>query len=197
VYNFKVNFQKKIRDNTPDLLRRPRRINFVKAAIKPLRNIYKKVTKAGEDLYYATVFNGEVLYLETALNDRFDPIDRGIYITDMPDNLYIFFYDELREEEIEYLSWNVATNYPIGTFVERNGDIYKNPSATSLGDDPLGGTPWVIQPDLAPPIDYSIGELNPGFIVNIPSIVVFDEPELRRLVEYYKFSGIEYILNIV
>lgn len=65
---------------------------WVKCLVRPVETLYDKfMVSRAADLYRLS-HNGQVCYLEAALNDMFDDLERRIFITDGPyiDPLYIY-----------------------------------------------------------------------------------------------------------
>ena len=73
---------------------------FVETAFSPLRSIYDDWYRIRNENLYKLAHNGQVCYLRKALNDRFDHIDRRIYIGNGNRYLrkYIYTHAEQRPE---------------------------------------------------------------------------------------------------
>lgn len=55
---------------------------WVKVLIRPLQTLNDGFAVYVNDTFYLVSFTGQVIYLEKVLNDLYDPIGTGIYITD-------------------------------------------------------------------------------------------------------------------
>ncbi len=61
-------------------LRLPRHIAFVKALVSPIVSIYNDWFRMRNDHLYKLKHNAQVCYLRKSLNDKFDNVERRIYI---------------------------------------------------------------------------------------------------------------------
>lgn len=77
-------------DNLPTMLRKPSTAYFIQILLKPLVSLYDKWKNWRQDNIYKLEHTGQVCSLEGSLNDKFDFIERRIYITD--GQLYKTFY---------------------------------------------------------------------------------------------------------
>jgi hypothetical protein len=75
----------------PPRLRKPVFISFMKSVYRPLITIQALLNEHQKGLVYALNFTGQNIYLEHFLNDKYDPFNRGIYITDAIQNDEIYF----------------------------------------------------------------------------------------------------------
>lgn len=73
--------------------------DYIKSAAKPLNDLYTSFYSFFDSVKYRLTFNGQVIYMEHVLNDQFDNINRGIYITDsnLVDSTFIFTHAEGNE----------------------------------------------------------------------------------------------------
>lgn len=74
------------------VVRKPRIVDFIYAASKPLRDVVLLFNALRDNTRYELQFNGQVIYLEHVLNDLFDPVNREIYITDDANIEYTYIY---------------------------------------------------------------------------------------------------------
>ena len=67
-------------------------IQFLKVMLRPLNDLYYKWYNWRIDNIYKLEHNGQICYLRGSLNDKFDPVDRRIYIGNglLYDTQYIF-----------------------------------------------------------------------------------------------------------
>lgn len=88
--------------------RRFRNIAFLKFLSKPIRTLITDFTNFYVKKRYDLAFNGQVVYLEHVLNDFFDEVDRGIYISDSPEAAESnYLFNEVEGNEETYL-FNVS-----------------------------------------------------------------------------------------
>lgn len=187
-------------ENLPVDLRQPVRLNRLQVYAKPFKQIYTEFLVKKADLDYRCNFNGQIAYLETALNDRFDPINRGIYITEAFYNpVYIYLKSELKPAIKLYMKWDAVTSFGVGKFCFYQGSIYLA-NATALNKVPGVDPQWTLTLKKAPVIrmkeNYN-GVI--GFYVNIP-VAAYDPAqlaEIKSLINYYKLAGPGYLIKII
>lgn len=104
IYN--INFNKLVTLLLPTFKRKVKITKFLKSLIKPLKELHENLN-SGEsflELYknalYKINHNGQVVYLEKVLNDRFDKDLRRIYITDGLFNTPTYAYPHIVEKDI-------------------------------------------------------------------------------------------------
>lgn len=87
---------------------------WVKCLVAPVKYMQGLFKNNRANNLYILAHNGQVCYLEAALNDTFDNIDRGIFITDgtFDDALYIYMADELKPLWLGRISEEGSTSYP-------------------------------------------------------------------------------------
>jgi hypothetical protein len=66
----------------PTFLRKQVIVGYVHALLTPIDNLYYKWTNFRNDNIYKLEHTGQVCSLRGSLNDKFDPVERRIYITD-------------------------------------------------------------------------------------------------------------------
>lgn len=78
--------------NLPNKWRDVASISFLKVILKPINDLYYKWYNWRIDNIYKLEHNGQICYLRGSLNDKFDPVDRRIYIGNglLYDTQYIF-----------------------------------------------------------------------------------------------------------
>ena len=86
----------------PTFWRRPILATLVYAAVSPLGYLHTRFVLFRRDTVYRLTHNGQVCYLRALLNDKFDPIDRRITITETVENVG-FITLHKREEDAEVL----------------------------------------------------------------------------------------------
>jgi len=90
-----------IEANLSPRLRKAFTMEFLKMVMSPLVVSYAQFYQYVNEKEYELIFNGQVIYMEHLLNDQFDNINRGIYITDAPQqqNQVTFFNENENNEE--------------------------------------------------------------------------------------------------
>lgn len=84
---YSVNVGKLAVQLLPMCLRGDRMKAFVKAMVEPLKDLIAAFTEFRGETDYRLTHNSQVCYLRAVLNDRFDPLLRGIQIKDANRNL--------------------------------------------------------------------------------------------------------------
>jgi len=200
MFNFKLNSLKLIYENLPFSLHAPKRINMLKVMLKPFKVIHADFIKAKDEFIYKCTFNGEVLYLQTALNDKFDLINRGITIVDSNyDPLYIYARSESKPPIMMYARWKSTINFATNDFcVTSTNRVYQANAPTTGSDVPGVSSKWDLTTRTVP-ILRARSNFNGTitFNVNVPSTVSFNLNEMKALINYYKLAGKGYQINII
>jgi hypothetical protein len=197
MFNFNINFNRRIQNNLPKFLKKSRRYNLLRAMVKPFKEIYTDFLSKVSEFIYKCRFNGEVIYLETALNDRFDPVNRAIYISDANyKKVYIYLKTESKPALILYMKWKPTITFPLGSFCWYQGNVYLA-NTPNINKIPGVDLEWTAQPLRKAPIlrkkvDYA-GVVS--FYVNVPSTLVFSAYEMNSLIKYYKIAGPGYAIR--
>lgn len=92
-----------IHDNTPISKRKYIITAFLKMLATPMNRLFNQFEAYFLEKEYELAFNGQVIYLEHLLNDRFDDIQRGIYLTDavgFDEEIHLFNQIEQNEDTI-------------------------------------------------------------------------------------------------
>jgi hypothetical protein len=192
--NFNANFRKIAKENLMQEHRTPLRLTRIRAAMQPFIDIYLEFKAVVTDYTYKCKINGSVIYLETALNDLFDNTLRRIFITN---NVYtsvvIYKASEALPPIIGYRRWQLGLSFATGKFCFYQGNIYEA-NATALDKVPGVDVEWTARPDLSAPIIHKKIEYtgSVGFYVNVPAALVYDQPAMRALINYYRMAGTKY-----
>ena len=75
----------------PPVLRRTRLYAWMCVLLLPVHQTLVSFRAYRESAIRRVNVNGQVIYIEKALNDAFSPEERGIYITDTPDNAALLY----------------------------------------------------------------------------------------------------------
>lgn len=89
--------------NLPNKWRDVVSISFLKVILRPLNDLYYKWYNWRIDNIYKLDHTSQICYLRGSLNDKFDPIERRIYIGDglLFDTQYIFTEAEDKDEWLD------------------------------------------------------------------------------------------------
>ena len=99
---YDVNFKRLALLLLPTFRRRPLLAAMAYAAVSPLQYLHTRFILWKRESDYRLEHNGQVCYLRALLNDKFDPIDRRITITETVENVG-FITLHKREEDAEVL----------------------------------------------------------------------------------------------
>ncbi len=95
-----INWDKLVIYLLPTFLRRPFLLGYARALISPVESLYYSWYNWRIDNIYKLEHNGQICYLRGSLNDKFDPVERRIYIGNglLYDTQYIF--TEAEEQDV-------------------------------------------------------------------------------------------------
>lgn len=166
---FNIDYDTLVWQAIPVRLRQPVNYAWLRALTTPVKWLYSVFTGNRADNLYALAHNGQVCFLEAVLNDSFDPILRGIYITDPAYYDPLFLYLDVEDKTV---------------FIDLASEI---------------GSGIIAPPDPVPLYTESETYLFAGltFIVNIPASVLFDMDRLKAVVDKYRLPGRTYSVVIV
>lgn len=87
-------------DNIPTMLRKPSLAAFAQMLLKPLNSLYYKWYNWRIDNLYKLEHTGQVCSLEGSLNDKFDIVERRIYIGDGQIHKTFYIYTEAEAKTV-------------------------------------------------------------------------------------------------
>lgn len=79
---YNVNYNRLVVLLLPSYLRKPKIVGYIQALIVPIDKLYYKWSLFRNDNLYKVAHNAQICKFRKALNDRFDQIQRRIYIGD-------------------------------------------------------------------------------------------------------------------
>lgn len=198
MFKLSINFFKVIRENVPQMLSTPIRLSIIKALTLPFRMMYTEFVAKKKELFYKASYNGSSIYLQNALNDKFDPTDRGITLEDaFYDQTHLFLKSELQPDLIAYRKWNATDNFVTGAFCFKDGVIYESNSTPNINNVPGVDPEWDPTPEEITYLRMKSnfrGSMN--FTVIVPPTVVFSETEMKALIKYYIPAGFGFSIRI-
>lgn len=98
-----VDFDDLINDELPVNQRRYIITAFLKMLYRPLRNMLTTFYLFYDRIRYELAFGSTVIELEHLLNEMFDSVNRDIYITDAPEQITSFIFNESEGNEPIFL----------------------------------------------------------------------------------------------
>lgn len=100
---------------TPPRLRSYETMAFIEAIAEPYRAILERLYLEAAQRKYEMAFTGQVCYLRRLLNDKFDPIQRRIWIGNYSLGTKVHIFNKHEENEPVYVL-NKAENAPLYLF---------------------------------------------------------------------------------
>lgn len=104
-------FDEVIEFNLPIHLRQFKILAYLKFISTPFKRLLNEFYEFTNKVKYEVSFNGQVIYLEHILNDTFDNVNRGIYITDADQEDQVFLFNQAEQNEKTYL-YNISESGP-------------------------------------------------------------------------------------
>jgi len=196
MFNYTINWHKILRENIPYFFQTWFRLNWIHALVKPIKNINVEFGQVRQAYINKVAYNGQRMNLEKILNDKFDSSLRRIFITDSFHFNNHYLYKKVESKPPRYLhkKWNSATNYGIGQFSVEGNSIYKSLTNNLNAQPSISPTDWDYERKVEFLRKRSEYSLTSGFIVNVPTSLVYDDPEMRATINYYRLAGIGFII---
>lgn len=127
----------------PTFLRKPVILAFLRVLLSPVLFLFSLFSKNRDNNLYQLQITPQVCYLEKMLNDRYDPQERRIYITDgeMRDTDYLYLQSELQDEYIFLESEKKDEYYFLENEIGFSGAtfIIHVPQAVSFNENEMRG----------------------------------------------------------
>lgn len=190
MYNFNINFNKVIKANLLQDLRIQPFLNLIIAAAKPFKVIHTEFLSL-VNLYRRKIrFTSQVMYIEQALNERFDPVLKRIFISDyIPEFFWIFKEEDLDPPVYVFAEWNTDP-FLAGEYTQVGFAVYRANINNTNKPPAANPVEWTLQnfegAVLKTDADFA---LTNNFTVNVPLAIVFDVAELTSIVTSLKLSG--------
>ena len=118
---FNLDFNKVVVWLLPRIVRTVFNVVWLKALLQPIVGIYTGIDgfiNYRNDVYYKLNHNGQVCYLEAALNENLDFIERRIFLTDAGGDVITLLHRDSDEEPL------VLQDDATGAFVLHNDSAY-------------------------------------------------------------------------
>jgi hypothetical protein len=91
---FNIDFRHIAYNLTPFFKRRPAFIAWIYSLVRPLKESNNSFVSFANNIEYNLTFTSETNVLERFLNDQFDPVSRGIFITNINEVDFQFFFNK-------------------------------------------------------------------------------------------------------
>jgi len=142
-------------------------------------------------------FNSQTITLTKYLNDVFDSLNRGIFITNTANTNVTFLYNipELKPPVYLYNLWRAITTYALDERIVRENGVYKSLQAGNLNRLPeIEPLWWGFEKDVLFLFNDDEAGSQYDFIVYVPSSVTFSETVMRAEIDQYKLAGKLYLI---
>ncbi len=123
---FDVDYDRLTLQLLPVRLRQNTTLAWVNVLVSPVKWLFGLFRSNRNNDLYLLAHNGQVCYLEAVLNDAFDPVSRGIYITDGPfeDPLFIYLDTESKPLWLGLAGEAGTTTYPDPAVLYTDAETY-------------------------------------------------------------------------
>lgn len=110
---FNIDFRHIVYNLTPYFLRSDENLSWLYSLIEPVAELNIVFNSFRDNTLYLLQFTSQTIYLEHYLNDQFDPIGRGIFITNLDELDWIFLRNEIEQKPPFYLFNDVEAAPPV------------------------------------------------------------------------------------
>lgn len=117
IYN--IVYAKLIQWLTPAMLRKPKMLAWISICISPVGYVYNNLLRFRTQTLYTLKITPQVCYLEKLLNDRYDYINRGIYITDAFRANPVYMFQDVEDKPVPMFA--DVENQPV--FMYTDGEV--------------------------------------------------------------------------
>ncbi len=191
---FNIDWSRFVGFKTPYFWRWPVRLAWLYVLAFPARKIFGRFFAFKAEIDYLNHYNSQIIYLEKRLNDKWDPVNRGIYIDNLADldRFYIYNKIEAKPTTYTYNKWKTGTLYLPGYQVVHKRKVYRAlfPSAGQAPD--VFTASWLFEKDVPVVRNKVEFDLQNDFIVYVPVAVIFDINEMKATINLYKFASLKY-----
>lgn len=192
-----VDWLKLVQRNVPQWMRRKRMVVWLMVCVSAVRDLHAAFIGYRERSLYSLRITGQTISLEMALNDRFDFLNRDIWIETAVDvnQFYLRNRVELALPTYCYNRYNPSHPYAVGEYAVHAGRRWKALLASPSQEPGIDMEQWS---DEGPRLflkNQEEGQSTNDFIIWVPVSLVYDESELRALVAIYKLAGKTYTIQ--
>ncbi len=110
---FYIDYDSLVPQLVPVKLRQPVMLSWLKVVVSPVKWLYNLFNTYRKNNLYLLAHEGQVCFLEAVLNDAFNPVSRGIFITDGPfkDPIFLYLVSETKPVWLGLVSEEGSTTY--------------------------------------------------------------------------------------
>lgn len=109
---FDVDFRKIFYNLIPHFLRADNLLAWLYSLQAPLDSLNFRFNALRKRTKYRLQFTAQIIYLEHYLNDQFDPVGRGIFITNIEENDFTWLYNNIALKSPTYYYNNSEAQPP-------------------------------------------------------------------------------------
>lgn len=191
-----VNWGKVVQQQVPLHQRRKRIIVWLLVLINGVRSLHTTFLDYRKASLYGLRITGQTIYLEKAINDRFDYINRGIWIETAANVNSFYLHNKVEAAPAVYMynRYDPAHSYLVGEYAIHANKRWKALLAAPLSAPGVDPAEWS---DAGPRLflrNKNEGQLAQDFIIWVPETLVYNDAELRALVALYKLAGKRYAI---
>lgn len=193
---YNVNWDALVQGLTPRWWRKVRFVLWMRILYSQVERLHNLVSEYRSGAIYDLTITGQTMSLENALNDRFDDISRGCYIENLNDLTQTYLYNKAEGQPLLYLynKWQSTMAFLDGQFCAHLGSIWVCNTDNTNEVPSLSSSVW----SYVRPVLYLInkGEAlqSLDFIVWVRVLLLFDQVEMRALIDTYKLAGKRYTI---
>lgn len=192
-----VDWLKVIQLQVPQWKRKKRMVVWLMVCINEVKQLHAAFLAYRKASLYSLRITGQTVYLEKALNDRFDFVNRLIWIETATDGDQFYLYNtiELAAPVYFYNGYNPAHPYLVGEYALHGTRKWKALVASPAQEPGVDPAEW--HDDGPRPYMRNSTEslVLYDFIIWVPAGLVFDQDEMGALVATYKLAGKRYSIQ--
>lgn len=181
----------------PHWMRKPRFVSWMRLLIGQVRYLHILFLQWRNGVVYDITHTGQTASLEHWLNDRFDPVDRRITVTNLaPSWTYMRLQSEAGSVPVSYPGWKSDVAYDTDDRTSWAGNIW-TATEPNTGVEPAGGVDeWsLVQPGSFLRSQATVLS-QPDFVVDLPAALVIDQAALRQLIDNYRPGSRSYTITV-
>lgn len=200
-----VDWVKLVQLQVPQWMRRKRMVVWLLVCISQVRALHASFLSYRERSLYSLRITGQTISLEKALNDRFDFVNRLIWIETATDLSQFYLYNKIEysvpvpplppaPKVYFYNKYNAAHPYAMEEYATGHGHVWKALVATPANPPGVDPAEWSDEGEQLYLKNKAEAQVVNDFIIWVPVGLVYDVDELRALVAIYKLAGKRYII---
>lgn len=190
---YKINWEAFLQSNVMAPLRKAKRLAWLRVILSPIRRMWDAFTAYRKESLYRVNHTGQVIYLQKALNDAFDPVQRRIEVVDGDFETMVNLYRRIEQQPL-YIYWRWGNQqYQAGERVLHLEKVWEAQVQTSA--EPSKSTDWKEigdNPMIQFREEYFSGA---SFVVLVPVILTYDSNRMKSIIDFYRVAGRSYSIK--